>query len=66
MGARSAAVLAANAAYQKGLGRGKELTGLHCFQVSHDYEAPCDDAGENCPLKVSMQSGFSERMLHIH
>ncbi|TYL48120.1 sigma-54 interaction domain-containing protein [Marinomonas sp. IMCC 4694] len=37
-----------------------------CYQVSHGYSVPCDEAGESCPLSAVIQSGHKERVLHIH
>lgn len=59
-------ILAANNAYLEDHAGKKDLTDLHCYEVSHDYNRPCDQAGECCPLKVSADTGNSERMLHIH
>ena len=38
----------------------------HCYKVSHDYDRPCDQAGEDCPLMAATRSGQRERVLHIH
>lgn len=38
----------------------------HCFEVSHGYKVPCDQAGEDCPLAAAKASGEKERVLHIH
>jgi len=38
----------------------------HCYQVSHGYDRPCDQAGEECPLAAATRSGSRERVLHIH
>jgi len=37
-----------------------------CYKVSHDYDRPCDQAGEDCPLAAATSSGQRERVLHIH
>jgi two-component system response regulator HydG len=37
-----------------------------CFEVSHRYTVPCDQAGESCPLQRSLQPGQRERVLHLH
>ena len=37
-----------------------------CYKVSHDYDRPCDLAGEDCPLAAATLSGQRERVLHIH
>lgn len=40
--------------------------GQTCYAISHGYSVPCDQAGETCPLKQSLESGHRERVLHIH
>ena len=59
-------ILAANKAYQRSFGGGQAIIGQTCYAVSHRYAAPCDKAGETCPLKQSMASGQRERVLHLH
>ncbi|MBF0448176.1 MAG: sigma 54-interacting transcriptional regulator [Magnetococcales bacterium] len=59
-------ILAANRAYREDHGGERDLSGLHCYEVSHDFNRPCDLAGECCPLRVSAETKNSERMLHIH
>jgi len=38
----------------------------YCYQVSHHYSVPCDQAGEDCPLRLARESGQPARMLHLH
>ena len=59
-------ILAANAAYRRSVGESQAFVGRTCFGVSHRFEAPCDQAGETCPLKQSLRSGQRERVLHLH
>lgn len=59
-------ILATNRAYReqfKGLG---SVLGRHCYEISHHFSAPCDEAGESCPLAQCSQSGQRERVLHLH
>lgn len=42
------------------------IAGRHCYEVSHHFRRPCDEEGESCPLKTSLQTGQSHRVLHIH
>ncbi|RLA47516.1 MAG: Fis family transcriptional regulator [Gammaproteobacteria bacterium] len=37
-----------------------------CYEISHGYDRPCDQAGEDCPLAAAIRSGQRERVLHIH
>jgi DNA-binding NtrC family response regulator len=59
-------ILAANKAYQRDFSNGRSVIGQNCYAVSHRYSAPCDQAGETCPLKQSQLSGQRERVLHLH
>jgi two-component system, NtrC family, response regulator HydG len=63
---RSYRILAANAAYRANCGRPDDLIGRTCFEVSHRYPVPCDQAGESCPLAHSLKSGQRERVVHLH
>lgn len=59
-------ILAANEAYRANWLDRLEVVGRKCFEVSHRYTVPCDQAGESCPLQRSLQSGERERVLHLH
>jgi two-component system response regulator HydG len=59
-------ILAANTAYRANWDDQIEVVGRKCFEVSHRYTMPCDQAGESCPLQRSLQSGQRERVLHLH
>jgi DNA-binding NtrC family response regulator len=59
-------IVAANTAYRRRFRSDDSLLGQTCFHVSHRYSAPCDQAGETCPLKQSLSSGQRERVLHLH
>ncbi len=59
-------ILAANGAYQAVYGQEANLRNRRCYQVSHRYSVPCDQAGESCPLKKSLQTGDNSQVLHIH
>jgi len=59
-------ILATNTRYQDSFGSIDFTRTNRCFQVSHGYEVPCDQAGEDCPLGAAKKSGHKERVLHIH
>jgi len=59
-------IVAANAAYAREFGAGKEIVGRCCYEVSHHFDVPCDQAGESCPLKQSLEDGTPQRVLHLH
>lgn len=58
-------ILATNRLYREQFGD-EAAVGHHCYQVSHGYQVPCDQAGEDCPLAAARSSGHKERVLHIH
>ena len=59
-------IVAANKAYRDAYAGNRSIVGRHCFDVSHHYTRPCDQVGESCPLRASMQSGHAQRVLHLH
>jgi DNA-binding NtrC family response regulator len=59
-------ILAANAAYRRQFSPNYSVVGRTCFDVSHRFSVPCDQAGESCPLARSRESGQRERVLHLH
>lgn len=59
-------ILACNQAYRTVYGEKQKLLGRSCFEVSHGYSVPCDQAGESCPLKRCLESGQRQRVLHLH
>nr|WP_174641849.1 sigma 54-interacting transcriptional regulator [Paraburkholderia ribeironis] len=60
-------VLAANTAYQKQFGvAGQPHVGHKCYQISHHYDVPCDQAGEHCPMKQAFEQRGPDRVLHVH
>lgn len=59
-------IVAANSAYMKVFGQSHPVTGRYCYEVSHHFAVPCDQAGETCPLRGCQESGESRRVLHLH
>ena len=59
-------ILAANQAYKRDFDDGQPVVGRLCYEVSHHFSVPCDQAGESCPLATSQTSGQTERVLHLH
>ena len=59
-------IIAANAAYVREFGGGRQISGRACYEVSHRFNVPCDLAGESCPLKMSLEAGEPQRVLHLH
>ncbi len=54
-------ILAANDAYRTKYGD----VGRSCYTASHDFESPCDENGEPCPLRATIESGRRQRVFHI-
>lgn len=59
-------ILAANGAYLKQFGTQASVIGRTCYEVSHHFQAPCDQCGESCPMSLAKASGQRERVLHLH
>ena len=59
-------IVAANAAYRREFAPRESILGRTCYEVSHHFETPCDQAGESCPLSRARESGQRERVLHLH
>ena len=60
-------ILAANTAYRRQFGSAdKPFIGHKCYRISHHYDVPCDQAGENCPMKKAREMRGPDRVLHIH
>jgi len=61
-------ICAANEAYRHTFAGSDtdQVVGRHCYEVSHGYKVPCDQAGETCPLRQCFESGQRQRILHIH
>ncbi|HUY01942.1 MAG TPA: sigma-54-dependent Fis family transcriptional regulator [Rhodocyclaceae bacterium] len=59
-------IIAANRAYSREIARGRPVSGRFCYELSHHYTVPCDQAGESCPLRLSQESGQMQRVLHLH
>ena len=59
-------ILAVNEAYRKHYQTSPELGHDRCFAVSHGYDSPCDENGEQCPLRNCLSSQRNERVVHIH
>ena len=59
-------ILAANSRYQSVYGTDAFGSGQACFEASHGFRRPCDEAGESCPLRAALASRARERVLHVH
>ena len=60
-------ILATNDLYREAFGQIETDQGpARCYAVSHNFDRPCDQVGEECPLAAASNSGTRERVLHIH
>lgn len=59
-------ILAANDAYHQTYAGQESILGRHCYEVSHGFRLPCDQAGEACPLKRCKETSQRQRVLHQH
>jgi transcriptional regulator with PAS, ATPase and Fis domain len=60
-------ILATNDLYREAFGQIDTDSGpARCYAVSHNFDRPCDQVGEECPLAAASSSGSRERVLHIH
>jgi len=59
-------ILAANKAYRDAYAPSESVVGRHCYEVSHHFAQPCDEAGEACPRRTALASRRTEHVLHIH
>jgi nitrogen-specific signal transduction histidine kinase len=48
-----------------GLKRGA-ARGMHCYELSHDRDKPCDGTEHPCPLMECLGTGNASRATHIH
>lgn len=59
-------ILAANAAYRHQFSPERSVVGRTCYEVSHHFSLPYDQAGESCPLAKARESGQREHVMHLH
>ena len=64
---RDYSIIGANRAYLSHYGVGNQsVAGRKCYEISHGFSRPCDEEGESCPLRNSLETGQPHRVLHIH
>ncbi len=59
-------IMANNRLYQEKFGEIEIEAAPKCYTVSHGYDRPCDQSGEDCPLLAARESKHREKVLHIH
>jgi two-component system NtrC family sensor kinase len=48
-----------------GLTRASAL-GMHCYEISHDRDKPCDGREHPCPLMECLSNGRASQATHVH
>jgi len=60
-------ISSANKAYCDKMGSPlQEIVGKHCYEVSHRLTKPCHEAGEDCAVLRTFQTGEPQMALHTH
>ena len=59
-------IQATNAAYEAAFGQLALAEAPKCYAISHGYDKPCDQSGEDCPMNQAKTSGQKTRVLHVH
>ena len=58
-------LLAVNTAYRRQFGvADRDCVGRRCYEVSHGFDAPCDELGLACPMRQAARSRASEVAAH--
>ena len=57
---------ATNTAYESAFGQLDLTSSPKCYAISHGYDKPCDQSGEDCPMRQARASGQKTRVLHVH
>ncbi|MDM8546478.1 sigma-54 interaction domain-containing protein [Candidatus Venteria ishoeyi] len=59
-------ILCANQSYQSHYANSSVILGKHCYEVSHNYDRPCNLSGESCPMDTCRETKQPHRVLHLH
>jgi PAS domain S-box-containing protein len=60
-------IIAANSAYCREAGRDRaDVIGKHCYEVSHRIGRPCFEAGIDCPMRLTFDTGEPCSAVHNH
>ncbi len=44
----------------------EDITGRHCYEISHGYPKPCYLMGEDCAVMRTFDDGLAHTAIHIH
>ena len=59
-------IQAVNTAYQDLYSKEVIIGESRCHEISHNSSKPCDQHGEDCPMKTCLQSKKATSVVHIH
>ena len=60
-------ILAVNKAFERSYGTDRnQAVGQCCYKVSHNNDAPCSEAGEDCPHQHLFDKGEQHSCVHLH
>jgi PAS domain S-box-containing protein len=60
-------IISANRAYCDSVRKSvEEVMGRHCYEVSHKTDKPCYEAGEECPVRHTFETGNPYAVSHTH
>ncbi|MEW6602520.1 MAG: PAS domain-containing protein, partial [Nitrospirota bacterium] len=60
-------ILSANRAFCEYVNKvSEEITGRHCYEVSHYVDKPCYEQGEECPVRYTFETGTPHTVIHTH
>ncbi len=59
-------ILAYNQAFDRQASTPVTAGESRCYKVSHQFDSPCHENGEACPLLRAQQTGLAQRVLHAH
>ncbi len=64
---REMRIVGANIGFIKRINSKKEdVIGRHCYEVSHHYDRPCNEKGEECPVLETFRTGEPAKAVHTH
>lgn len=59
-------IVAANRKFRQNYPGDAPIVGEFCYQVSHNFCGPCEEAGGRCPIQSVRRTGEPSRVVHVH
>jgi len=64
---REMRIVTANTGYLRQAKRGREeVIGRYCYEISHGFNVPCSQGGEDCAVEKTFEDGTHHSAIHIH